>query len=58
MTRSEIEATDMGYRVDGVLGYVLDRHADRSREALPTEVKWASRFGQRRRYVEGHTPDR
>jgi hypothetical protein len=53
VTRSEIEATDMGYIVDGVLGYVLDRWADRSREALPPEVKWASRFGQRRRYYEG-----
>lgn len=56
VTRSELEATDMGYTVEGVLGYVLDRGADRSREALPPEVKWASRFGQRRRYVEGPTP--
>jgi hypothetical protein len=53
VTRSELEATDMGYRVEGVLGYVLDRCADRSRDALPAEVKWGSRFGQRRRYVEG-----
>jgi hypothetical protein len=55
VTRSELEATDMGYRVEGVLGYVLDKWADRSREALPAEVKWASRFGQRRRYLEGPT---
>jgi hypothetical protein len=56
VTRSELEATDMGYRVMGVLGYILDRYADRSREALPAEVKWASRFGQQRRYVEGAWP--
>lgn len=56
VTRSELEATDMGYRIKGVLGYVLDKWADRSREALPPEVKWASRFGQRRRYVEGPIP--
>ncbi len=55
VTRSEIEATDMGYTIDGVLGYILDRGADRSREALPAEVKWASRFGQRRRYIEGYS---
>lgn len=56
VTRSEIEATDMGYDVEGVLGYALDRCADRFREALPQEVKWGSRFGQRRRYIEGYTP--
>ena len=56
VTRSELEATDMGYRVEGILGYVLDRWADRSRDALPAEVKWASRFGQQRRYHEGPTP--
>jgi hypothetical protein len=56
LTRSELEAMDMGYRVDGVLGYVIDRGADRSYGSLPKEVKWASRFGQRRRYVEGFRP--
>ncbi len=56
VTRSELEATDMGYEVDGVLGYVLDRWADRSRDRLPAEIKWASRFGQPRRYVEGFRP--
>jgi hypothetical protein len=51
VTRSAIEATDMGYVVDGVLGYVSDRGADRS---PPSEdVGWASRFGRARRYVEG-----
>jgi hypothetical protein len=56
VTRSELEATDMGYRVEGVLGYILDRGADRSIESLPAEVKWGSRFGQRRRYIEGPVP--
>jgi hypothetical protein len=56
VTRSELEAIDMGYEIDGVLGYVLDRWADRSRDALPAEVKWASHFGQRRRYIEGFRP--
>jgi hypothetical protein len=53
VTRSEIEATDMGYTIDGSLGYITDRFADRHRDALPAEVKWASRFGQGRRYIEG-----
>jgi hypothetical protein len=56
VTRSELEATDMGYDIDGVLGYVIDRFADRSRDDLPDEIKWASHFGHRRRYVEGTRP--
>lgn len=56
VTRSEVEATDMGYVIEGVLGYVFDRFADRSPEAFPAEVKWASHFGQRRRYIEGPRP--
>ncbi len=56
VTRSELEATDMGYKIDGILGYIIDRFADRSRDALPSEVKWASHFGHRRRYVEGFRP--
>jgi hypothetical protein len=56
VTRSELEATDMGYQVDGLLGYVIDRFADRSSDALPREIKWASHFGQRRRYIEGFRP--
>jgi hypothetical protein len=56
VTRSEIEATDMGYVIDGILGYVMNRFAHRHRESLPPEVKWASRFGQRRRYAEGLSP--
>jgi hypothetical protein len=56
ITRSEVEASDMGYRVEGVLGYAVDRFADRSPETHPTEIKWASHFGQRRRYIEGRRP--
>jgi hypothetical protein len=58
LTRSEIEAIDLGYQLDGVIGYILDGVATRTREHLPAEVKWGSRFGQRRRYIEGHAvPD-
>lgn len=53
ITRSELEATDLGYEVDGVLGRVADGGADRSRDAQPAEIKWGSRFGQERRYYEG-----
>jgi hypothetical protein len=53
LTRSELEADDMGYVVEGILGYVADRRADTTRDAMPHEIKWASRFGHRRRYVEG-----
>ncbi len=56
ITRSELEAIDMGYRVEGILGYVLDKWADRSRDTHPLEVKWAWQFGQRRRYLEGPSP--
>lgn len=56
VTRSELEAIDMGYEIDGVLGYVLDRFANRFVEEMPHEIKWASRFGHHRRYIEGfHT---
>lgn len=56
VTRSELEARDMGYVIDGVLGYVADWCADRSSADHPREVKWASRFGKTRRYIEGpHT---
>ena len=56
VTRSELEAGDMGYTIQGILGYVLDWPADRTRDSLPAEVKWTSRFGHRRRYVEGAMP--
>ncbi|WP_205696702.1 hypothetical protein [Conexibacter sp. SYSU D00693] len=54
VTRSELEARDMGYRVDGVLGYVGDRDVDRV--PGPREIPWASRFGWLRRYVEQPAP--
>ena len=56
ITRSELEAIDMGYRVEGVLGYVLDGGLIARRRLSLAEVKWARRFGQGRRYVEGPTP--
>jgi hypothetical protein len=56
VTRSEVEATDMGYVVEGILGYTLDRLADRLRNEDLVEIKWASHFGQRRRYIEGRRP--
>jgi len=56
ITRSEAEATDMGYVVEGILGYTLDRLADRLRDEDLVEIKWASHFGQRRRYIEGRRP--
>lgn len=54
LTRSEIEAVDLGYCLDGVIGYIMDAGAARTRDELPAEVKWGSRFGQHRRYIEGH----
>lgn len=54
LTRSELEARDMGYAVEGVIGWVADWRAGGGRGA--DEVKWASHFGQRRRYVEGPVP--
>jgi hypothetical protein len=56
LTRSALEAQDMGYVVDGVLGWIADHSADRSPDSQPAEIKWASRFGKRRRYVEGPLP--
>jgi hypothetical protein len=51
VTRSESEASDLGYLVDGVLGHVSDERADRP--PAVTEIPWASRFGRERRYIEG-----
>lgn len=56
VTRSEIEAGDLGYRIDGTLGFILDLGADRSKEDQPKEILWGSRFGKQRRYVEGRSP--
>jgi hypothetical protein len=50
VTRSALEATDMGYAVDRVLGYIGDIGA--ARRAGPGEILWASRFGRERRYLE------
>lgn len=51
VTRSEVEASDLGYVVDGVLGHVSDERADRP--PAMQEIPWASRFGADRRYIEG-----
>jgi hypothetical protein len=51
VTRSTLEALDMGYHVEGVLGWIADVGA--ARGPGPSEVLWGSRFGKRRRYVEG-----
>jgi hypothetical protein len=50
LTRSTLEAKDMGYWIEGILGYVADIGA--ARGPGPQEVLWGSRFGKRRRYVE------
>ena len=53
LTRSELEALDLGYRVRGVIGYIGDAGADRQTHQQPHEILWGSRFGRDRRYVEG-----
>lgn len=52
LTRSELEATDLGYGIDGVLGYIFDAGADHPSVLESTTVLWGSRFGKSRRYVE------
>lgn len=56
VTRSEIEACDLGYRIDGTLGFILDVGADRAMADQPKEILWGSRFGRQRRYLEGRKP--
>lgn len=56
VTRSELEAKDLGYRVDGVLGHVADAVADGVGAGGQDEILWTSRFGRRRRLIEGHAP--
>ncbi len=51
VTRSALEARDMGYRIEGLLGHIGDLGAERHRG--PREILWSSRFGRERRYVEG-----
>jgi glycosyltransferase involved in cell wall biosynthesis len=53
LTRSELEATELGYRIDGVLGHVFDAGTDHADALAGTAVLWGSRFGRGRRYVEG-----
>ncbi len=53
VTRSELEATDLGYVVDGILGYTLLRLGQNEGLPAPAEIPWGSRFGQQRRYVDG-----
>ena len=53
LTRSQLEATELGYRIDGVLGYVFDAGTDHPEALAATEVMCGSRFGKRRRYAEG-----
>jgi hypothetical protein len=55
VTRSALEATDLGYRVTGVLGHICDHGAQIPPPAQP-DIPWASRFGRSRRYVEGPLP--
>ena len=52
VTRSEVEAEDLGYEVDGILGFISDAGLDRS-AAQPAAILWGSRFGEGRRYIEG-----
>ncbi|MDP9133429.1 MAG: hypothetical protein M3N56_01220, partial [Actinomycetota bacterium] len=53
LTRSRIEATDLGYRIDGVLGHLFKAGADAPATLHTTTVLWGSRFGKARRYDEG-----
>jgi hypothetical protein len=55
VTRTEMEASDLGYVVDGILGYAADARADRP--PAFDEIPWASKFGRGRRYVEGRIAD-
>jgi hypothetical protein len=50
VTRFELEAADLGYAVDGILGYVSALGA--SHDAGPATIPWASRAGRGRRYEE------
>jgi hypothetical protein len=52
LTRSELEATELGYRVDGVLGYIFNAGADHASILESTTVLWGARFGKGRRYAE------
>ncbi len=54
VTRSEWEASDLGYEVDGVLGYAYDPPVDLGeRTGGPAEIPWGSRLGRVRRRTGG-----
>jgi len=55
VTRFELEAADLGYRVDGILGYASALGA--SRGPGPETIHWASRAGRGRRYEDGLPPE-
>jgi hypothetical protein len=50
VTRYELEAADLGYHVDGILGYASALGASRDRG--PETIHWASRAGRGRRYED------
>ncbi|NLT07348.1 MAG: glycosyltransferase [Solirubrobacterales bacterium] len=50
LTLSQLEATDLGYRIDGVLGHVFDAGSDPRERLSQTTVLWGARFGRGRRY--------
>lgn len=50
VTRFELEAADLGYRVDGVLGYASALGATHG--PGPATIHWGSRAGRGRRYEE------
>lgn len=54
LSRSALEAVDLGYALTRVAGHVCDLGADRAPGT--TDIPWASGFGRRRRYVEGALP--
>ena len=52
VTRSTLEATDLGFVIDGILGHVLLRLGQVGGLPAPNEILWGSRFGHARRYTE------
>jgi len=54
VTRHELEAADLGYHVDGILGYASALGASHDRG--PEAIHWASRAGRGRRYERGLPP--
>jgi hypothetical protein len=57
LTPSELEALDLGYRVDGVLGHLLAPARPPLRPAVVgPDLPWAARLGRGRRFVPGAVP--